>query len=431
MEQLAAFVNERKSRDATPVCAFLYDLSALAVHARAVRSTLPAEAELFYAVKANVEPQILATLAPLVDGFEVASRGEIEAVRQAAGGVRIIMGGPARTEADILAALYHGVERLHVESLHQLRLAGHVSQRQGAVLPILLRVNPSGGGLSEATLRMGGAPTQFGLDPEQVPEAIRLARTLPALRLDGFHIHALSNVLDAEAHLENIAAYLQLVNGWARAFDIVPRVLNVGGGLGVNYADTWAQFPLQRFARGLDRLLRSEGPGYPLQFESGRYFAAFCGHYLAEVVDIKCNHGEVFALLRGGTHHFRLPASWAHSHPFHVLPVQDWPYPFSRPGITNSPVTLAGELCTPKDILARQVPVKQLRVGDVVAFELAGAYGWHISHHDFLSHPHPELVFLDGKALHGQGAATGTGCGYPTPSRESLCRTELHLSKSP
>lgn len=396
MEQLAAFVKQRKSRDGAPICAFLYDLSALAGHARAVRRALPTGAQLFYAVKANAEPAVLTALAPIVDGFEVASRGEIEAVRQVAGQARIIMGGPMRTAADILAVLRHRVERLHVESLHQLRLISHIAQGEGAVLPILLRVNPSGRGLADATLRMGGAPTQFGIEQRQVPEAIRLARALPALRLDGFHIHAQSNVLDAAAHLKTIAAYLRLVDGWADASDIMPRVLNVGGGLGVNYADPQAQFPLERFADGLEQLLRTEAPVFPLQFECGRYLAAFCGHYLAEVMDIKHNHGEAFALLRGGTHHFRLPASWNHSHPFHVLPVQDWPYPFPRPGIENTAVTLAGELCTPKDVLARKVPVKQLRVGDVIAFQLAGAYGWHISHHDFLSHPHAELVFLQG-----------------------------------
>lgn len=394
MEQLTEFVNQRKSRNGAPICAFLYDLSALAGHARAVRSALPAGVELFYAVKANVEPEVLATLAPIVDGFEVASRGEIEAVRQIAPAARIIIGGPARTAADILAVLRHRVERLHVESLHQLRLISHLAQRAGALLPILLRINPNGEGLAAATLRMGGAPTQFGIEQGQVPEAIRLARALPALRLDGFHVHALSNVLDAEAHLGTIAAYLRLVNGWARAFDLVPRVLNVGGGLGVNYAEPQAQFSLEPFAAGLERLLRTEAPAFPLQFEYGRYLAAFCGHYLTEVVDIKHNHGEAFAVLRGGTHHFRLPASWGHSHPFHVLPVQDWPYPFPRPEIKDAVVTLAGELCTPKDILARHASVKRLRVGDVIAFQLAGAYGWHISHHDFLSHPHAELVFL-------------------------------------
>jgi 2-[(L-alanin-3-ylcarbamoyl)methyl]-2-hydroxybutanedioate decarboxylase len=73
-----------------------------------------------------------------------------------------------------------------------------------------------------------------------------------------------------------------------------------------------------------------------------------------------------------------------------------------RPELRHQAVTLVGELCTPKDVLARHVPVDRLRVGDAVAFEYAGAYGWEISHHDFLSHPHAEQVFL-GEGGHGPG----------------------------
>jgi diaminopimelate decarboxylase len=130
-------------------------------------------------------------------------------------------------------------------------------------------------------------------------------------------------------------------------------------------------------------------------FECGRFIAADCGYYVTEVVDLKRNHGKYFAILRGGTHHFRLPASWQHNHPFSILPNETWPYAFERPSIGGAAVTLCGELCTPKDVLARDVEVEQLRVGDRIVFKLAGAYGWHISHHDFLSHPHPERKFIE------------------------------------
>ena len=61
------------------------------------------------------------------------------------------------------------------------------------------------------------------------------------------------------------------------------------------------------------------------------------GAYVAEVLDVKENHGACFAVVRGGTHHFRLPASWGHSHPFTVIPVEEWRYPFARPGVRAGP----------------------------------------------------------------------------------------------
>jgi diaminopimelate decarboxylase len=126
-----------------------------------------------------------------------------------------------------------------------------------------------------------------------------------------------------------------------------------------------------------------------LIFELGRFLVAEAGWYAAEVIDLKCTHGRHFAVLRGGTHHFRLPAAWGYSHPFAVLPVEQWSYPFARPEVYAQCIDVVGELCTPRDVLARQVWVERLRIGDLVVFPLAGAYGWEISHHDFLSHPHP------------------------------------------
>ena len=76
-------------------------------------------------------------------------------------------------------------------------------------------------------------------------------------------------------------------------------------------------------------------PGVRLVFELGRYLAADAGWYAAEVLDLKRNHGRWFAVLRGGTHHFRLPAAWGYSHPFTVVPVEGWPRPYDRPEVRD------------------------------------------------------------------------------------------------
>lgn len=386
-EQVAAM-----ARTERPVCAFLHDLDALRCQIRSLTAPLPAGTEFFYAVKANNDPRVLRALAPYVAGFEVASSGEILRVREAVGpGARIVMGGPARTEGDIRTLLAHGVERLHVESLHSLRLANAVAERSGAVLPILLRVNLAGP-VPGATLTMGGAATQFGIEQASIPDAIAILRDCRALRFEGFHFHTVSNSRDAAGHAALCAAEVDLARTWAGEHGLDLRVINLGGGWGVDYADPAWRFDTERLAGAL-RPLAGSGPR--LQFECGRIVAAYHAAYLCEVLDLKHSHGRAFALLRGGTHHFRLPSSWAHNHPFHILPQEEWNHPWPRPEIAQMPVTLAGELCTPKDVLARDVPVSRLRVGDLVCFEMAGAYGWDISHHDFLCHAHPERIFLD------------------------------------
>lgn len=348
---------------------------------------------MFYAMKANSAAPILRTLAPLVAGFEVASSGELAKARAAGKGLPVLFGGPAKTEQAIDAALRGNVTRFHVESAHELHRISEVAARTEQVADVLLRVNLARP-FPDATLAMAGRPTQFGIDETALAEAVALARSLPHLRLRGFHLHSVSNILSPETHLEMLELYRRKITGWEAKFGLRCDVVNVGGGIGVNYADVNAQFDWARFTRGLEQV----AAGFPahwseIDFECGRFLVARCGTYAVEVLDIKQNHGVHYVVVRGGTHHFRLPASWQHSHPFSVRPVEHWPSAAPRPELRDVPVTVVGELCTPKDVLARDVAVSRVRVGDVLDFSHAGAYGWEISHHDFLSHPHPEQVF--------------------------------------
>lgn len=377
-----------------PLCAYLYDLPALRTHVARVMATLPARTRFFYAVKANSEAPILRALAPFVHGFEVASAGELEKVRAVAPDAPVLFGGPGKTEAELERAVELGVTLLHVESLLELRRVEGVGRRRGVRVPVLLRVNLREA-LPTATLQMAGAPTQFGIDEADVPAAITLASRCPHVDLQGFHFHSVSNDLDARAHAALVRAYLERVRGWAQRFGLRPTWVNAGGGLGVNYAELDRQFDWDTFSREVDAARAEEPADAPtLLFECGRFVTAACGYYAVEVLDLKRNHGRDYAVVRGGTHHFRLPASWQHSHPFTVLPVEHWPHDYERPELRDGKLHVVGQLCTPKDVLAKDVAVSRVRVGDVLLFRYAGAYGWAISHHDFLSHPHPRHLFL-------------------------------------
>jgi 2-[(L-alanin-3-ylcarbamoyl)methyl]-2-hydroxybutanedioate decarboxylase len=381
------------------VCAYVYDLDGLRAHAAAAVAALPERCELYYALKANSERPILEALAGTVAGFEVGSAGEIDLVRAAAPAAPIVFGGPGKTDAALATAARQGVAAVHVESLHELRRAEHVAAGLGITMPVALRVNLAGP-LPVATLSMAGGPTQFGIDENDIPDAISLAARCAHLDLIGFHFHCISNHHDAPGHARLVARYLQRAREWARRADLTELVVNAGGGVGVDYAALDRPFDWTGFCDALAGVIDAEPPltSVRLRFECGRYLAAAFGAYVTEVLDVKTNHGRCFAVVRGGTHHFRLPASWGHSHPFTVVPVEEWRYPFDRPGVRGGPVTVAGELCSPKDVLARDVPVGVLRAGDLLWFHHAGAYGWSISHHDFLSHPHPRRVYLRGSA---------------------------------
>ncbi|WP_333769905.1 type III PLP-dependent enzyme [Streptomyces sp. IBSBF 2435] len=403
------------SLPAAELPAYIYDLTALATHAAAVRAALPPRVELYYAAKANPEPRILAALAPHTDGFEVASGGELAHVAEAVPGHPLAFGGPGKTPAEIAGALDRGVRRLHVESAHELRVLAHLAAgrpaRTGPVR-VLLRFNLAvpPGLLAGGALAMGGRPSPFGLDPGEADAAVRMLTdgSCPGLEFAGVHAHLASGLAAPE-----LAAVAAAVADWsaalARRRGVALRELNVGGGMHVDYADPAARFDWAGYGTALGRVA-SAHPGVALRIEPGRALTAYCGWYATEVLDVKRSHGEEFAVVRGGTHHLRTPAARGHDQPCAVLPVPDWPHPWPRPEGGPGPVTLAGQLCTPKDVLARAVPAPGIRAGDRVVFALAGAYAWNISHHDFLMHPHPTVRFAGGT---GADATAGEGPADP------------------
>ncbi|MDX3522715.1 type III PLP-dependent enzyme [Streptomyces scabiei] len=374
---------------------YVYDMTALRDHAARVRAALPERVELYYAAKANPEPEILAALGPYVDGYEVSSGGELAHVARAVPGRPLAFGGPGKTPDEIRDALERGVARFHVESEHELRMLGELARRAAPARPVgvLLRFNLAvpDGSLAGSALAMGGRPTPFGLDPGRAADVLRpLADgTYPHLEPLGVHAH-LASGLGARELLDVARSIVD----WATALDVPPREVNVGGGMAVDYTRPENRFDWQEYGAGLARLADAH-PDLTLRIGPGRALTAYCGWYATEVLDVKRSHGEEFAVVRGGTHHLRTPATKGHDQPCSVLAVERWPHPWPRPSAEGERVTLAGQLCTPKDVLARHVHAPGLRAGDRVAFALAGAYAWNISHHDFLMHPRPGFHFVD------------------------------------
>jgi diaminopimelate decarboxylase len=345
---------------------------------------------------------VLRALAGQVHGVEVASGGELRHVRAVLADTPLAFGGPGKTPAELAAGLAAGVARFHVESEQELRLLAHAAARTGRRAELLLRVNlPISPGA--AVLSMGGRPSPFGLDPAGAEACRSILAGTPALRLRGVHAH-LASGLDAAGQLARAGQVLAWAAAWwaegagqraggGAGPGAGPLEVNLGGGMAVDYRRPGQRFDWAAYGAGLARLA-GEHPGTVLRIEPGRSVTAYCGWYLTRVLDVKRSHGTAFAVLTGGTQHLRTPAAKGHDQPCAVLPVPGWPWPWPRPEVRAEPVTLVGQLCTPKDVLARAVPVDRIRVGDVVAFGMAGGYGWNISHHDFLMHPPPAFHYL-------------------------------------
>lgn len=371
-----------------PVATYLYDADVAAGRARELRAALPEWAEVYYAVKANSFPGVLAALAPHVDGFEVASRAELALALEAlpaanTGQVPVLAAGPAKSVPVLTELVRAQVTSINAESLLELRRLSRIACEQGVTARVALRVNPANIPVT-GSLQMGGEPSQFGVAEPDVPQVLAEAARLPALDLVGFHIHAASNNLDAESQ----AAYLRWCVEWseatANAHGVELRQIDVGGGIGVNFEGE-EPFDTTRFGELIADC--TPPPGARVILEPGRFLVSDCGWYAAEVTDVKTSYGHAYAMLRGGINHFQLPTSWDIVHNVAVLPVDDWPADLPRPEVGGAQVTVVGELCTPEDTLLRDVRIDRVRAGDLVVFPYAGSYGWEFAMPNFLGHP--------------------------------------------
>lgn len=372
-----------------PVSGYWYDPSVAADRARTLRAALPPWTTVLFAAKANgFRPVLEALAAPGgVDGFEVASAAEArtaaDVLRHVGRPVRLAAAGPAKTPHLLHDLLDAGVEVVHAESPLELHRLSAVAQERGQTIRVGLRVNPARVAVT-GTLAMGGRPSPFGIPEPDVPAVLEQAVRLPGLDVVGFHLHAVCGNRDARAHAAYIAWCLEWAVGTARSSGVDLRWLDVGGGLGVAYGGT-DTLDLDVLGNELGALAPPSGVDVVL--EPGRWLAADCGWYAAQVVDVKTSGGTTYAVVRGGIGGFALPGTEDFPFPLAVLPVDDWPSGLPRPQAQDLPVTVVGELCTPEDVLVRDVTVPRLRAGDLAVFPQAGAYGWEFSLPRFLDHP--------------------------------------------
>lgn len=314
----------------------------------------------------------------------------------------IIFGGPGKLEEDLRHSIVQQIDSIHVESLIELARIQALCYSLQLPARVFLRMNIDIGNIGSSKLVMGGKPTPFGLDESHLQQALTIIGSNPLIELCGFHFHLMSHQLSVERHLLLIKRYIEKVTQWQQDYTLSRSLtINVGGGMGIHYDTNPEHFNWEDFCSQLDVVLQTH-PKTTLRFEIGRFITAPCGYYVMEVLDIKENLEETFIIGHGGTHHFRTPAAQQHNHPFYIVQRRNKKVcddetlqsVIDKASIKEVNATLVGQLCTPKDVLARDQWIDALRIGDYVVFTLAGAYAWNISHQKFLMHEPPQKVFL-------------------------------------
>ena len=373
----------------TPV--FLYSSAMITRRVAELRAALPPEIAISYAVKANPHPDIIGLFNELVDGFDIASGGELALLGNlGVDPARVSFAGPGKRDQELAAAISAGVT-LNLESAAEAERALAIAAQIGIKARLAVRVNPDFE-LRGSGMKMGGGAKPFGVDAALVPALVR--RILDAgAEWRGLHIFAGSQSLDTAAIIEAQNNTLNLADRIAHEAGAPLPHCNLGGGFGIPYfaGDT----PIDLAAIGGALAANLAGLGALLaetQFtlELGRYLVGEAGVYLARIVDRKTSHGQTFLVTDGGLHH-QLAASGN----FGTVVRRNYPVAianrYAQPA--EETVTVVGCLCTPLDRLADQVALPRAEPGDVVAIFCAGAYGASASPAQFLGQgPAREVV---------------------------------------
>jgi diaminopimelate decarboxylase len=370
---------------------FVYDFDLIAKRIARFRAAFPDSLALHYAIKANPMPELLRAIAPLVDGLDVASQGEMALALQS-GGRHISFAGPGKRDRELEAAILAGVT-LNLESEWETARALSIADRIGKTPKLAVRVNPDFD-LRGSGMRMGGGAKPFGVDADR---SVALVKSLIAAGADwrGFHIFAGSQALDAEAIVTTQGQTLDLAATLAEAIGVTPPLVNLGGGFGIPYFPKDAPVDLERVGEALSARLETLPPSLVsarFAIELGRYLVGEAGVYLTRIVDRKISHGEVFLVTDGGLHH-QLAASGN----FGTVVRRNYPVAIASrfASVPQEVVSVVGCLCTPLDRLGDMVNLPRAEVGDLVAVFMAGAYGRSASPSGFLGHPQPSELLVN------------------------------------
>lgn len=371
--------------------AYVYSTATLTRHygllAAAVASHPAAlgQALIAFAVKANSNLSVLATLARLGCGADTVSEGEIRrALKAGVSANRIVFSGVGKTDAELAFAIEAGVRQINVESAVELDRLIAVAASKGATPDIAIRVNPKIGAGGHARITTGGATDKFGVPADEAHALYARASLSPHVTPVGLACHIGSQITTLEP-LEAAFRALRAMTLELRAAGLTVSRLDLGGGLGVPYHGQSDLPSIEAYVAMAARVL--DGLEVEAAFEPGRLLAANAGVLLSRVIQVnERGDGRRFLVLDAGMNDLMRPALYDAFHD--LVPVRP------RAGEPRL-YDLVGPICESTDIFARDRLLPPMQAGDLVAFMGAGAYGAVLAS-EYNSRPLVPEVLVDG-----------------------------------
>ncbi|MBQ9363568.1 MAG: diaminopimelate decarboxylase [Bacteroidaceae bacterium] len=319
-----------------------------------------------YAVKANANLKLLRIINEYGLGIDCVSGGEIEQVLAAGFPAnKIVFAGVGKSDWEIELGIDHDIFCFNVESIPELEVINQIAAAKGKVATVCFRINPDVGAHTHANITTGLAENKFGIAMQDMEKVIRLAQSMSNVVYKGLHFHIGSQILE----MDDFAALAHRVNKLQdrlEAQGIQTEIINVGGGLGIDYADPLAH-PVPNFRNYFatyHRLLKLR-PGQTVHFELGRAVVGQCGALITKVNYVKQGTARQFAIVDAGFTDLIRPALYDAHHKTYNL-------------TSNQPeetYDVVGPICESSDVFDKDIPLNKTRRGDLLALLSAGAYG--------------------------------------------------------
>ena len=319
-----------------------------------------------YALKANSNQAVVATLARLGAGADIVSGGELaRALKAGVPADKIVFSGIGKTREEMAAGLRAGIFCFNVESEPELVALSEVAHSLGRVAPVSVRVNPDIDAKTHAKIATGKSENKFGIPLSRAREVYASARNLPGIRVTGVDMHIGSQITALEP-FDNAAALLaEFARGLMKDGYRLEHI-DLGGGLGIPYRPDDPEPPLpSAYAEAITR--HTKGLGLKLVFEIGRMIVGNAGILVTRVLYVKRGEGKTFVIVDAAMNDLIRPTLYEAYHDIRLVRAADG----------NEPIVadVVGPVCESGDYLAlgRRMPTAQ--AGDLLAIMTAGAYG--------------------------------------------------------
>ena len=320
-----------------------------------------------YAMKANSNQAVIATLAKLGAGADVVSEGELLRARMA--GVpadKIMFSGVGKTERELALAVDEKILCINVESEPELERLAAIAAAKGRVADISIRVNPDVDPRTHAKIATGKAENKFGIPISRAREVYARAAKLKGVRVIGVDMHIGSQIIELDPFGDAFALLADFV-GQLRADGHAISHIDLGGGLGIPYREDNEPPPdPDAYAAIVKRA--TQNLGCKLIFEPGRLIVGNAGILVTRVIYLKRGEAKTFVIVDAGMNDLVRPTLYEAHHD--IRPVRQAP-----PGAPRIMADVVGPVCESGDYLALDRAVVEPQPGDLLAVMTAGAYG--------------------------------------------------------